>query len=212
MTTVQRQIDPVSASNPSGADGPSGAVPSKLPISVFIPTLNEEDRLPRCLRSLEWAEEVVVVDSGSTDGTVAVARELGARVVEHPWEGYSRQKEFALTQCRCEWALWLDADEEVSPKLGRSFRALFAAGPPAPSGFVMARRTVYLGKPLRFGGWYPDWKVRLFRKDRARFDGRSVHESAVVDGTVERVEGDLLHYSYRDLSHHMEKINVSTLR
>jgi len=185
---------------------------SKLPISVFIPTLNEEDRLGRCLASLDWAGEVVVVDSGSRDGTVEVAKSFGASAVHHAWEGFSRQKEFALTQCRNDWALWLDADEEVSPDLADAIRRVFSGAPVAADGFAVARRTVYLGKPLRFGGWYPDWKVRLFRRDRVRFDGKSVHESAVVEGRIERLDGDLLHYSYRDLSHHLEKINVySTL-
>jgi len=180
---------------------------SRRPLSVFVLTLNEADRLRRTLRSVAWADERIVVDCGSTDGTPEVARAEGARVVHHPWEGYSRQKEFSLSLCREDWVLWIDADEEISDPLKKSIEAALRREDP-PDGFEMARRTIYLGKPLRFGGWYPDWKVRLFRKDRVRFDGLRVHESARVEGTVGRLEGDLLHYSFRSLSHHMEKVDA----
>jgi glycosyltransferase involved in cell wall biosynthesis len=200
-----------SAAQKTGEHHTEPSAAPKLPVSVFILTLDEEDRLPRCLRSLSWAEDVVVIDSGSTDGTVAVARSLGARVVHHDWEGYSRQKDFALTQCEKEWVIWLDADEEISDELAKSLREALRS-PQRADGYEVARRTIYLGKPLRFGGWYPDWKVRIFRRNRVRFDGLSVHESAVVRGRVERLKGDLLHHSYRNLSHHLEKIDTySTL-
>ncbi|MBD3335819.1 MAG: glycosyltransferase [Candidatus Eisenbacteria bacterium] len=193
-------------STPSRTGTPARGQDERAPVSVFVPTLNESDRLGRCLASVWWADEVVVVDSGSTDGTAAVAERFGARFIHHPWEGYSAQKAFAVTQCRHNWLLWLDADEEVTETLARAIRGALAA-PPPPAGFAVARRTVYLGKPLRFGGWYPDWKVRLFHRDAGRFDGRAVHETVAVDGPVRRLEGDLRHYSYRNLSHHLRKID-----
>ncbi|MBU1701982.1 MAG: glycosyltransferase family 2 protein [Candidatus Eisenbacteria bacterium] len=182
---------------------------TKLPVSIFILTLNEADRLPKTLRSVPWADEILVIDCGSTDGTIDAAEASGARVIRHPWEGYSRQKSFALTQCRHPWVLWLDADEEVTVELAHSIRKAMESETTA-GGFAMARRTVYLGKALRWGGWYPDWKTRLFLKDKVRFDERMVHETAVIDGRVERLRGDLLHYSYRNLTHHLEKINEYT--
>lgn len=200
---------------------------TRKPLSVIIIAHNEADRLPRTLKSVAWAEEIVVVDSGSTDGTQALARERGARVYEHPWQGYSRQKAVALEQATHRWILWVDADEEVTPRLRASIEAALgaasagdtasageaaAAGDAASAGdmagaaaYSMNRRTFYLGKFLRHGGWYPDRKTRLFDRERAGFGDELVHEELRVDGPVEHLEGDLNHYSYRDLSHHLEK-------
>jgi len=177
-------------------------------IAAIIVALNEADRLPRALASLAWVDQIIVVDAGSSDGTAELARRAGARVVEHPWEGYSAQKEFALTLAGQPWILWIDADEEVSPRLRESIeRALRrrAAGEERHAAYAMNRRTCYLGRFVRFGGWYPDRKVRLFQRERARFDGRLVHEGLTVDGSVGSLRGDLWHYSYRDLEHHIRK-------
>jgi len=179
---------------------------NRLPVTVIIITLNEADRLPRALESVAWAAEIVVVDAGSTDATCALARAAGAVVVTHAWEGYSAQKQFALERARQEWVLWIDADEVVTPRLARAIAGLLAAGPePRCAAYAVKRRTFYLGRCVRFGGWYPDRKVRLFRRDRARFDGRGVHEGLRVAGTIGRLEGELLHYSFRDLEHHVRK-------
>jgi glycosyltransferase involved in cell wall biosynthesis len=179
----------------------------KLPVSVFVLTRDEEDRLPDCLASVGWAGEVVVVDSGSRDATTEIARRFGARVVTHPWEGFAGQKRFAIRQCRHPWAFWLDADERVSPELEASLRELFHAGPRA-AGYEVCRRTVYLGRALRFGGWYPEWRLRLFRRDRVEFPERLVHETAVVSGPVGRLRGDLWHHPYRSLSDHLRKVDA----
>jgi (heptosyl)LPS beta-1,4-glucosyltransferase len=177
-------------------------------LSVIMIALNEADRLPRALASVSWADQIVLVDSGSQDGTPTIARRMGAEVAVHAWEGYSRQKAFALGLARHAWVLWIDADEEVTPELRRSIEAALgrAGDPPEPVAFAMNRRTQYLGKPLRFGGWYPDRKVRLFHREHARFDDRLVHEELQVDGPVGYLRGDLMHYSYRDVAHHVRKI------
>jgi glycosyltransferase involved in cell wall biosynthesis len=178
------------------------------PITAILITLDEEDRLPRALASLAWVEEIIVVDAGSRDRTQQVAREAGARVIEHPWEGYSEQKTFALQHATHSWVLWIDADEAVSPELRASIEQALAR-PAAEAGetaaYAVNRRTEYLGRFVRHGGWYPDRKVRLFDRRRASFDGRRVHEGLRVEGTIGRLAGDLWHYSFRNLDHHIAK-------
>lgn len=176
----------------------------RLPLSVIIITRNEADRLPRGLASLAWADQIVIVDSGSQDGTLELARSAGAEVHTQPWRGYSAQKEFALTRTRHAWVLWIDADEVVTPELRESITAVLCAAP-THEAYTVNRRTSYLGRFVRFGGWYPDRKLRLFRRDCARFDGRLVHEELRVGGSIGHLSGDLLHYSYRDLNHHARK-------
>ena len=178
-----------------------------FPLSAIIIALNESDRIPRALASLSWVDQVVVVDAGSRDGTPDLAAQAGAEVVHHDWEGYSKQKAFAVGLTRHPWVLWVDADEEVSPELRRSIEGtlMCPAEGVTPSAYAMNRRTCYLGRFLRFGGWYPDRKVRLFNKSRAAFDGSLIHEGLHIDGSVGFLRGDLLHYSYRDLDHHIRK-------
>jgi len=181
---------------------------ARAPLSVIIIACNEADRLPRALESLAGLDEILVVDSGSTDGTPTVARAAGARVVDHPWEGYSAQKTFALGQVRHDWVLWIDADEALTPELRASIEAALAAQGERRAehaAYAMNRRTAYLGSDLRHGGWYPDRKVRLFDRRRARFDGRRVHERLCVDGSIGFLAGDLLHDSFRDFDHHVRK-------
>ncbi|MBD3236796.1 MAG: glycosyltransferase [Candidatus Eisenbacteria bacterium] len=176
----------------------------RVPLSVIIIARNEADRLPRTLASLAWAEQVVLVDSGSEDGTVERAREAGAEVHTHPWRGYGAQKQIALARARHDWVLSVDADEVVSTQLRASIEALLASTP-RHTGYTVNRRTHYLGRFIRYGGWYPDRKLRLFRRECARFDGRLVHEGVRVSGTIGHLRGDLHHYSYRNLSHHARK-------
>lgn len=182
---------------------------TRQPVSAIIISFNEADRIDRALRSLAWADEIVVVDSGSTDETQTLARGKGARVHVHPWEGYAKQKTIATGHAAHRWILWIDADEEVTPALRMSIEEVLTlqAGesPPAISAYAMNRRTCYLGKLLRYGGWYPDRKTRLFDRERAKFGAELVHEELQVDGSVGVLRGDLNHYSYRDLNHHIEK-------
>lgn len=178
---------------------------ARCPLSVAIVTLDEAHNLPRCLASVRAiAGEIVVVDSGSRDATREIARAAGARCVEQPWLGYAAQKNAALDACAQPWVLSLDADEEVSPELAASIAALLAGDDPPADGYEVCRRTWYLGDWIRHV-WYPEWKLRLVRRGAARWEGEHLHERLVASGRPGRVHGDLLHYSYRDLAHHVDK-------
>ncbi|MCB1326316.1 MAG: glycosyltransferase family 2 protein [Spirochaetales bacterium] len=184
-------------------------------LSVCIITLNEQDRLPRCLDSVSFADELIVVDSGSKDETAAVARERGARVVKRAFEGFVIQKNFAISLARFEWVLVIDADEVVTPELARAIQEVTgrddvqANGPVA---YRVARMSYYLGRWIRHSGWYPDYNIRLFRRGFASFEGGTVHETVVPMGPVATLPGHLEHYSYGDISDHLARIDAySTL-
>jgi glycosyltransferase involved in cell wall biosynthesis len=168
-------------------------------LSVVVVTHDEEARLRACLESVAWADEIVVVDAESTDKTTQIAREFTDRVFVRPWPGFSAQKNFGLAQAAGDWLLSLDADEEVSTELRDEVRAVLA-GVPEHDGYRVPRRNVMWGQWIRHGGLYPDWQVRLFRRGRGRFGERAVHESVVVEGTIGRLHGHLIHQSYRDVS------------
>jgi len=179
-------------------------------LSVCVITLNEEDRIGDCLSSIAFADEIVVVDSGSTDRTVAIAREHGARVIVRGWPGSVAQKNFALEQAATDWVLCLDADERVSPPLAAQIRRAVAAAPAAIAGYRMARKTYYLGRWILHGGWYPDWKVRLVRRGRARWGGIDPHDRLEPQGPVGTLAGDLEHRTYRDIADHLRTIDRFT--
>lgn len=181
---------------------------SGMKISAVIITFNEEDRLPDALASLEGvADEIVVVDSYSTDRTLAIARAAQARVWQNRFEDYGRQKNFAMQKAGHEWILNLDADERVSPELKRAILDLKAAAAPAgTAAFAIKRKTFYLGRWIRHSGWYPDRKIRLFKKNAAAWQGR-IHEKLLVDGAVARLGGDILHFTYRDIGDHVGRLN-----
>ncbi|MGE5340801.1 MAG: glycosyltransferase family 2 protein [Candidatus Omnitrophota bacterium] len=180
----------------------------KMKLSVAIITLNEEDRLEDALKSCAGiADEIVVVDSYSTDNTVRIAEKYGARVFQHPFVDYGTQKNVALNYTSCPWVLNLDADERVSPeledaiqKLKRSDREIEA------DGFLIKRKTAYMGRWITHSGWYPDRKLRLFRKEKGKWQGR-IHERLVLDGKTDRIEGDILHFTYRDMTDHINRLN-----
>jgi glycosyltransferase involved in cell wall biosynthesis len=175
-------------------------------IGACIITLNEADRIDACLAALAFCDEVLVVDSGSTDATRELAAARGARVIEHPFAGYRAQKDFAVRHSGCDWVLCLDADERVSAPLRASIEAAFAAGP-AAAGYRFARATDYFGAFLRHGNAYPDRVMRLFDRRRGGFRGdREIHEHASVDGPVETLHGDLEHFAYRSLSDQLTRL------
>jgi glycosyltransferase involved in cell wall biosynthesis len=182
---------------------------ARLPVSVCIITKDEEVNLPDCLASVGWADEVVVVDSRSTDRTREIAAAAGARVIERDFPGHIEQKNFAVEQARHDWVLCIDADERLSPPLAESVRRALEA-PGDRAGFEFARLTFHLGRPIRHGGWYPDRKLRLFDRRRGRWGGRNPHDHVRVDGPVGLLEGDLLHFSYRTLSAHLRQIDFFT--
>ncbi len=179
-----------------------------MPLSVVLITQNAAAQLPDCLASVAFADEVVVVDSGSSDGTADVAARYGARVVAKEWLGFGRQKQFAVEQAAHDWVLCLDADERVSPELAASLvRALEA--PVAPV-YRMARCNRFLGRWLRHGEGYPDWSPRLFDRKAARWSDDAVHEKVLYAVTPGTLAGDLLHDSAEDLGRYLEKQNRYT--
>jgi len=175
-----------------------------MKISFCLITHNEEENLPRCLRSCaDLADEVVIVDSGSTDGTARIAAEFGARFVHQDWLGYVGQKNKVLSLAQNEWVFSLDADEELSPTLRDEVRALKQSTPTSETnGFSMPRCVLYEGRWIRHGDWYPDRLTRLFRRERVKFAGGRVHERLEISGKVTPLRGDLHHYSFRDAADH----------
>jgi glycosyltransferase involved in cell wall biosynthesis len=175
-------------------------------VSVAVVALNEEERLRPCLESVVWADELVVVDAGSSDKTVAIAREFTDRVVFRAWDGYGAQKNFALGQCQGDWLLSLDADERVSDALRGEIRSAIDSGGPEV-GFYLPRRNLFQGRWVRHGGLYPDWQLRLFRRGRGAFVERAVHESVRVDGPAGRLAAPLVHESYRSIGDAVARLN-----
>ncbi|NHF64736.1 glycosyltransferase family 2 protein [Xanthomonas hortorum] len=175
-------------------------------ISACIIAFNEADRLRDCLSSLAFCDEIVVVDSGSTDATVALATALGARVLQRDFDGYRSQKAYCVEQSSYDWVLCLDADERISDALRSSIIAARDAGFTEAAGYRFARLSDYFGRFLRHGNAYPDRVLRLFDRRRGGWRGkREIHEAASVDGTVVTLPGDLIHYPYRSLAQQLAK-------
>src|SRR5690348_12771097 len=182
-------------------------MPDRPGLSACIITLNEADRIGACLASLAFCDEIVVVDSGSSDGTREIASSAGARAIEHAFEGYRAQKDFAVKQARHDWVLCLDADERVTPQLRASIEAAREGGLSGAAGYRFARATEYFGRFLRHGNAYPDRVLRLFDRRRGGWRGdREIHEHASVDGPIENLSGDLEHHAYRSLSDHLVRM------
>lgn len=183
-----------------------------IPLSVAIITLNEEKNLERCLHSLgSIASEIVVVDSGSTDGTAGIARANGATLIEHPFEGHIQQKNVALSRCTYDHVLSLDADEALSDELRTSIGKVLEEW--KHDAYAMNRCTNYCGSWIRHGGWYPDKKVRLFRRSEGEWTGINPHDEFRLlrpDATVGRLTGDLLHFSYNSIADHLRQIEYFT--
>lgn len=182
--------------------------PPGVPLSVVLIAHNAAHQLEECLASAAFADEIVLVDSGSTDATREVAATHGARVVSRDWLGFGRQKQFAVEQARHDWVLCLDADERVSPGLRASIERALAA-PVAPV-YRMARCNRFLGRWLRHGEGYPDWSPRLFDRRKARWSDDPVHEKVLYAVTPGTLEGDLLHDSAEDLARYLDKQNRYT--
>jgi glycosyltransferase involved in cell wall biosynthesis len=178
-------------------------------ISATIVACNEANNLARALRSLACADEIVLVDSGSTDETPAIAARLGARVIHQPWQGYAAQKNLATDHAQHEWILSLDADEELDAVAQAAIRT-WKGSQPAADAYRFARRARYLGRWILHSGWYPDYKVRLFNRRVARWSGKYVHESVMVNGCVETMPGEILHYTCDTLEEHLQRIELYT--
>jgi glycosyltransferase involved in cell wall biosynthesis len=180
-----------------------------MQISATIVTLNEERNIARAIGSLRCADEVVVVDSGSTDGTREIAARMGARVIEEPWRGYAGQKNFAACCAANDWILSIDADEELTEELAAEIAQLKQEGARV-DGYSFPRLAQYLGRWIRHSGWYPDRKIRLYNRGKAEWVGEYVHESVRVRGASGELQGDLLHYTCASLSEHLRTLDRYT--
>lgn len=180
-----------------------------MKISAVIISFNEEENIRAACESVAWADEIVVVDSESTDATREIASSCGAKVIVNEWPGFAAQKQFATEAAAYDWVFSLDADERVSPELLASIEALQRKDEEElAEGFRVARRTFYMGRWIRGGGWYPDYQLRLFDRRRGSWGDRLIHESFKLDdrARVQTLAGDLLHYTVRDAAHHQRMI------
>lgn len=178
-------------------------------LSVALITFNEEVNLARTLASVAWADEIIIVDSGSTDRTLEIARSFQARVIEQPWPGFAAQKNFAISQCAGDWILSLDADEELTAALQQEIRHTITSSA-APSAFYLKRRNLFLGRWIKRGGFYPDEKLRLFRRNLPhppQFEDRPVHETICFEGPTATLNADLIHHAYPTLSSYIEHMD-----
>ena len=168
-------------------------------LTAAVIAMNEESAIERVVNSCSFADEVLVVDGGSTDRTIEIAAKLGARVIENPWPGFAAQRNFTIESARGEWVLFIDADEEVTPRLADEILGLVAADP-AEDGFLVPRLGLFLGRWMRRGSWGRDRLLRLFRRGRGRVPERAVHETVEVAGAVGMLRGSLLHYAQPDFA------------
>lgn len=170
-----------------------------MKVSVVALTRNEAKNIERCLKSVQWADEIIVVDAESTDGTREIARNLGAQVIVHPWEGGGRQMDFAISQAGCDWVLIVDADEEVSQELANEVRIVIANSSPYVA-YKVLRVDRILGRWLKHGGFYPHYELRLFKRGYVRHDPRPVHRKAIANGPVGKIDAPLWHYTAENLT------------
>jgi len=187
-----------------------GGTHTRPQISAIVVCFNEEDNIGRCLRSLAWCDEIVVVDSFSTDRTVEICRQYTDRVIQRRWAGYRDQKAFAHSQATKEWVFLVDADEQVPPELRQEAQEALIRSGKSLAAFSVPRLVYYLGRWWWRGGWYPDYDIRIFRRDQATWGGMDPHEKILVNGQVRRLRQPLYHFSYRDIADHLERINHFT--
>ena len=178
-------------------------------VSVTIITLNEAEHIGAAIDSAAWADEIMVVDSGSTDGTIEIARGKGVTVLSREWSGYVDQKNYAAERVSHDWIFSLDADERIPAELAVEVRALLSSEP-SKRGYRIPRVTFHLGRWIRTTDFYPDFQTRLYDRRAARWRGRHVHESVTVDGPVGQLRHDLEHYSFRDLRDQLDRVNHYT--
>ena len=184
----------------------------KIPLSVAIITKDEEANLPGCLKSVAFARQIVVVDSGSVDGTLEIARDFGCDVFTEPWKGFGPQKQMAIDRCREPWVLVLDADERIPPETEKAIRQVASGGEGGAPGYSFPRKNFFQGRWIRHMGWWPDRITRLFRNGRGRMTEAAVHEAVDVAGQVALLDAPIEHYTESRLSEILKKIDrYSTL-
>ncbi len=179
-------------------------------LSVVVITKNEENNVRECLDSVSWADEIIVVDAGSTDLTVDIVKEYSKKVFSRPWDGYGAAKNFGIAQCSGEWVLSIDADERITPELRDEILGHFENNDQKISAFSVPRRANFLGKWIYHCGWYPGRITRVFRRSKGRFTEEKVHERLEIDGLIVPLKSDLLHYTDPDLKSYFDKFNKYT--
>ncbi|MDY6969924.1 MAG: glycosyltransferase family 2 protein [Spirochaetota bacterium] len=180
-----------------------------MAISVSIICFNEEQKIRRCLESVKWADEIVILDSFSTDATLKICSEYTNKIFKHEFDGHIQQKNRALELCSYNWVFCIDADEVISSELKESVLSIDLEKT-GFKGFYVSRKVFYLGKWIHHGGWYPDYKIRFFDRRSGRWEGINPHDTVVVNGRISRLKGDLLHYSYQNVSAHLRQIDKFT--
>lgn len=182
----------------------------KLPLSLVVITLNEERNIERCVRSVPFASEILIIDSGSQDQTLKIAEKLSAKVLQRAWSGYGPQKKFGTEQAQFDWVLSLDADEVLSPELAEELLQAWTDLDPR-TGYEMPRKSFHLGRWIEFGGWFPDYQLRLYNRKFSNWPDSRIHERVQAEH-VKRFRSPILHYVFRDLAHQVETNNkYSTL-
>jgi len=178
-----------------------------MKISAVIIAGNEENNIGDAIRSVQWTDEVLVIDSESTDRTCEIAEELGARVIVHPWPGFSKQKQFGVDAAQFDWILSLDADERITPELRSEIQRIQASESSA-DGYKIPRLAFYMGRPIRHCGWYPDWQLRLFDRRKGRWKDVLVHESVEMQpgARVGKLRNNIDHFSFESSDHHKDMI------
>ena len=180
----------------------------KKNISAVIITKNEEERIRPCLESIKWADEIIIVDSFSTDKTIDICRGYTDKISQREMRGFGEQKQFAIEKATSVWILSIDADEIVTEELRDEIKGMLKEETEY-NGFKIFRKNIYLGRPMRYCGWYVPI-LRLFKRGKGRFNAKKVHEEIIVDGNVGLLKGEILHNTYKNISHHLEKIDSFT--
>lgn len=176
-------------------------------ISVVVIVYNEERNIKDCLESIKWVDEIILVDAFSEDKTIEIAKEYTDKIFQRQWQGYSQQKNFGLFQASNEWIIFVDSDERISEELAEEIRVALERNNGLYDGYYIPRQSFYLGRRIKHGEWYPDLKLRLINKHKGSWSGPSVHEKLTLNGKVGYLKNPILHYTYRDISYHLEKFN-----
>ena len=191
---------------------------NREPISAFVICFNEEDRIRDCLKSLDFCDEVIAIDSFSTDRTVEIAKELGVQVIQRKWTGYRDQKAYGLTLMKNQWVINIDADERVSEELKENILNVLkeikedCVDRKNINGYYVNRVVFYLGRWWRKGGWYPEYRLRFFRKDKVTWGGVEPHEKPIVEGDTAIIQGELQHFTYKNMDEQVDRRHkVSTM-
>ncbi len=177
-------------------------------LSLTIITFNEEGNIRDALESVKWADEIIIIDSGSTDKTVEICKEYTGKVYDNPWPGFVAQKNYAINKANNRWILSIDADERVTPELMEEISAILKA--PKADAYAVPRKVYYLGRWINYSGWYPDYKERLFNKEKCRWEGKEVHEKLKVNGKIAFLKGDLHHYTFGNVDDHLKTVSKYT--